>query len=796
MLIRMSLVNDLDNLLEKDKNKIIKWLDVIKTHKSEDDTIPHLLNNSKIPIKTKKQSGVYNRILIWLKANMYHFKDYDFTGIPESNHTTMLEIQLAKSPISPISSKKTFKTEVDVKRWKANPTIHPITGVEMNPVSEEYAKIYEKAYKIMKSINGNIQLMLPSNHCLFGDIDLLYYKMKDNKSSMLKELICTILTLNVELKIQKDNILETEIEFLKNLFSDNGFTLKIKNFSHSVYTTSNSIIWNYINDHMNDMVSALLVQDFDYKISTIDNIINHEGEPNGKNFIYFVENNKLYNNLKIIDYLKQSDNESWTTKFLDTYNEYKALYDDIDKLLDKNSGIIENYENEMFNLISDPLDKYFKKYEDALTKIKNPKFSRLIDLSTFKPVKTNIFLNDEQFEEFNIKYAEKEIEYNKLKKDYENELKIYNITRKPKSPSSKSPKSTSSPKPPKRPTISYGEGLKYIFGNIRPLHISNDLLKDFNKEYDELKDTLEEYNKVKNMSYATLVKKITKSSLTSPIKRQMKNNELFSMTRKQIKDNILFKESASLLKDRCSESKDILTNDEFDDDNYPLAALQLMVRLKTDNKTECIYAPALYNFLVNCANNKTPFINPITRYKYTPDDIEEVMKVMKVIDKNMVTPKYLKVVNDTKLLIDFEEFPEDVPSTMGVGKLNFFEIYIYRKFGNEDQPIYDLCIIPADIDSTGIFGTGSNDLTSSVMLFRIQKLFNDGRLLSKYVPPYYNVLKDDDNNEYFQYVELGIHFNRYKTVDDWMYDNEEPVSKEQFINKFKHYAEEINSFIY
>ena len=84
------------------------------------------------------------------------------------------------------------------------------------------------------------------------------------------------------------------------------------------------------------------------------------------------------------------------------------------------------------------------------------------------------------------------------------------------------------------------------------------------------------------------------------------------------------------------------------------------------------------------------------------------------------------------------------------------------------------------------------------MLFRIQKLFNNGRLLSKYVPPYYTVLKDDENNQYLQYVKLGIHFNNYKTVDDWIYDNETKKyrTKEQFIDKFKLYASEINNFIY
>jgi hypothetical protein len=732
----------------------------------------------------------------------------------------IIPVKIKKSPKGSINTihvikKKTFNTEDDVDRWSENPTIHPITGIKMNPASEEYAKIYEKAYKIMKNISGNIQSVLPTNHLLFGGIDLLYYKMTGQACEVhntSKQLICVLLTLNIELRVQKDNILETEITLLKNLVNDTSYSLELN--GNIINVSSFIIIEKYIIEHLDNMMSELLSPEFDYKTFTINNIINHKGDQSGKHFINFIETYKLYNGFKIIDYLKQTDNLYWSNVFVKLYSFYKSIYDDIDKLLDKNSKIIENYENKMFNLIPDPLDKYFKKYEDALTKIKNPKFSRLIDLTTFKPVKTNIFLNDEQLKKFNTEYVEKEIEYNKLKEDYSNELKTYKSKKqsastlpkskspKSKSPKSKSPKSKSpkSPSPPIRPIILYGDGLKYIFGNIRPIHIPNKLLKEFNKEYGKLKETLEEYNKIKNMSYVALLKNATKSSPTSSIKQQIQENGLLAMSRKQIKDNILFKESASeSLKDRCSDSTDILTTDDFDDDNYPLSKLQLMVRIKTDKKTECIYAPALYNFIVNCANNKTPFINPITRQKYTTEHINELMKVMKVIDINIVTPKYLKVVNDTKLKIvsnEFSEyFPEEISNVLGVTELNFFEINIYRQFGNSDQHIYNLCTIPADINADGIFATESADLTSSVMLTNIITLFEEGRLLSKYVPPYYNVVKDNDN-EYFQYVELGIHFNRYKTVDDWMYDNKDPVSKEKFINKFKHYAEEINSFIY
>ena len=87
---------------------------------------------------------------------------------------------------------------------------------------------------------------------------------------------------------------------------------------------------------------------------------------------------------------------------------------------------------------------------------------------------------------------------------------------------------------------------------------------------------------------------------------------------------------------------------------------------------------------------------------------------------------------------------------------------------------------------TGNFTTESTDLTSSTMKF---KIFKDGRLLNKYVPPYF-----DDNG----YMKLMIHFNRYKTTNNWVFDRSmwKLINKDDFIKMFKHYAEEINNFIY
>ena len=228
-----------------------------------------------------------------------------------------------------------------------------------------------------------------------------------------------------------------------------------------------------------------------------------------------------------------------------------------------------------------------------------------------------------------------------------------------------------------------------------------------------------------------------------------------------------------------------MSNEELED--YPLAKLQLLVRFKIYNqdktkyKTECIYAPELYNYLVKSVNRKMPFINPITRTKYTDQNVNELMKIMKIINPRIEKPIFLKPINDTKLIIDYNQ---DYSYNM-----NWFSISIFRKFGDENYIIHKLCTIPADIEAIGQWATNSTDLTSHVMLFRIFSLFNSGRLLENYVPPYYN----QDTNKV---IKLGIHFNRYKDETSWIEDSETGRHRDKagIITMFKHYASEINDF--
>jgi hypothetical protein len=791
-----ALFDKLNAFYKRDDGKKIKeWLTYLK---NKDNIIGGnvigLLNNSKIKLDTVSPEGKYNIILLWISRNLDKFQDFDFKDVPPSYVKGRENIDLSTDlSINVRQIKKTLKTEEDVKSWFSDPETDPITGIKMSPTSIEYEKIYEQAYQIMKQNKKPINEIydtFPKNHLLFGNINLLFYAYVSkqlpnniisinipkeyNNTTYAYDNICELLSDGVKNTEYKDNIFDTEFELLKNRF---GMFNNSKN-----YTKMECIITNYITG----MVSKIMRSDTEYKNITINDIINYNYECEAKSILHFLGNNKMSNGVPIIEFIRNlmdDANSFWLNRLITLYDSYIKTYNDLDKLFDPESGIIENREDKKYNIIDDPLDKYFVKYENALKKIKSPKFSRLLDLNTLKKVDTKFFLDDEQFAEFKNNKKDLEKQYLESKQAYEASIKPKSKTPSPPKSKTPSPPKSKTLAPPKRPTIKLGNGSVYQYGFSEPVHLKNSLLQEFNEAFLAAKPFIEEYNKIKDMNYLELIKHSKEQSPTKKIKGLIEKNKLFSMNRVEITNNILY-DTSSELNDKCNEATDILTKEEFADENYPLAKLQLMVRLKIYNKkqykTECIYAPALYNYLVTCVNEKKPFINPITKSLYTQENIDDLMNVMKIVNPDIEIPKFLLHMNDTQLNIDSDPITYD-------GK-DWDKIYIYRKFGDIKYTVYNVCVIPSFMEPTGEFATESADLTSSTMKFKIFKLFNDGRLLHKYVPPYC-----DENGSY---IKLTIHFNNYKTADSWVFDGRKQRTKDELIKMFKHYATEINNSIY
>jgi len=810
------LYKSLDKLYIKNKSTIISWLDELKKYKSDDGKISGLLNNSKIQILTATEDGTYNLILQWIKNNADKFADYDFTGIPDSAFISSAD--LLQGPARSSKVPLTFKTVEDVKRWLKDPEKHPIKGTPMPAMSNEYYNIYETAYNIMKKYDFKIVEMkyeldvvknhFPKNHLLFGDIDLVYYacvkknvtffsRLYEGKENILA--ICKLLTEKLEDTADTDNVLDTEIELLRNRFNRE---VKPSPLLHVQKQSNMVLIKELINEFKGDLTNAFFdtnymsIYEYPERVKAIqENVYNVEGYW----FIKFLETNKMANGETPIKYfinvLKKPSPPDWISEALKLYNSYKLLIKDIDECFNPVSGIVENVEDKKLTLIDDPLDEYFEVYEQELEEIRKPIYSNLIDLTTFKPKENLKYLNNAQYAEFK---AEKD-RYDELWENYKEAQESYE--------KDKGGSRGSSPKPPIKPTITLPWGTVHTIGRqIDPVHIKDEVIVKFREEYTKAQPIIEEYNTIKNMSYKELMYHVGDSPSSSK-KRFIESNELLAMTKEQITNDVLYDYSG--LADKCSESIDILTNEELNDENYPLSKLQLMVRMKVytpDKKkyrTECIYAPKLYNYLIKCINAKEPFINPVTKAKYTPENIEELMKVMRIINPNIEVPIFIKHRNDTKLKINYITHEVNLrvlgadASFDGIPYLRFNEMYLSRIIAGVEKKVHVICYIPDDIEATGTFATGSADLNSYTMLVNIYKLFNEGRLLYNYVPPY-NIPRPGTTNQYI-YLKPQIHFNKIRTIDNWVRkSNYDPklLTKEEFVNRFKHYAQEINNYIY
>lgn len=484
---------------------IISWLDSLKVYNSTDGKIPGLFLKSKTKIKIEGET--YNLILQWIKNNKDKFSNYDFTGIPNN------EILLS-------SSKKNFETIEDIELWSSNPTIHPLTGAHMMPNGYKYQEIYKKAYNIMinnKIDKAEIPSKLPKNHILFGSIDLLYYinnnKNKVNKykdaTDYLFELLEYEFMNNLDL-LDGKNIFEQEFTLIEKCFDGDDMKNTFEDYCENLvdFFLDNICIDKYYYPQRTEMLKFFVNKE-------------HNSAKETSEFIKLLENNKFSNGYNIIEYLQKEYKKIpyyWIKDALNIYDSYKMIYTDIDDCYNPNKGIIENAQDKKLLMINDPLDPYFDEFEKKLEKIKNPKYSKLIDLTTFKPKENLKYLNNAEYKEFkNIrnKYDNAFKRYRTALNNYEIEREEWNLTNDPDI----RPYPRPSPLPPVKPKYKLPWGKVHIIaGEIDPIHIKDNIVKNFFKDYNSVLPTITEYNKIKNMPYLELKKNMTTSSPSSFVK--------------------------------------------------------------------------------------------------------------------------------------------------------------------------------------------------------------------------------------------------------------------------------------
>ena len=664
----------------------------------------------------------------------------------------------------------------DFESWIRDPTINPFDNtskidLKFNKKSK-YFKIYMKVFKLFRenkkggnNIDEEILKIIPKNHLLFeGKVDLLYlyFKLEENDGNNNNNM-----TYKGDNKFSNgtyDNILIPVLEEL-NEYDKSEF---IKFYGKFIY---DSLL---LTD--DEFINEFIFKDGLESINGYNEYNDHIENLNNKkmNFDNMVE---ICNNLKIYDEIEDKlsllmninkekfiqDSDSSKYFFVHYENIFKDIYDityynksrhyDVDKFFKKiESTYLKGKEIE--KVISNPLNYEFKLMDDPLENI-------LIENKSKKPIQN---YTNKDF----LKYSE---DYKKLKNEFDVLSKNY-----------KSKSLENNLSPPKRPTMKIGD--KQITIGVHKIN-QNYTDEDFEKkliEYESKKHLLNEYQKLIETGFLSLTS--NKSNGIIP-QRLNKSREIIRNEDLNEDPNI---------KTTCNGNLDVLTREHLNVKEYPLAKLQLLAKIHTRKKntlekneydiirTDCFYAPNLYNLLINQVKDKQSFHNIITKNKIDEEDIDELMKIINFIDPSLPKPQYIKPIHDIKL--------EITQSSISYKGKEFYKIFIQRRFGNLIYKVYDICSILADIEHDE---TGSTDMTSSTLMFKIFKLFNDGKLLETYVPPY---------NKNGSYSRLMIHFNNFKHPSAWIYkynpantDYDVEKSRDEQIEMFLSYYNEVNGFL-
>lgn len=731
--------------------------------------------SSKIKVKSKNiEDLTKEECEIW--AESFYLKDGEIYAInPITNNHIKASGGLNKKiiencfnlhKITPIIP-QTFQnfldniTYKDIKKWFDDVTVNPFNNEKIEiginsdlPYSQLYLYSFERLIKYGIKDDENkgmtdeeILKLMPKNHIVLKDqLDFLYYKVKTKKVSK---------------KIYNGNDKKYN-DYYDIIYNDTFNKMDLKYFED--FANFDDI---FINSCIKPNINAVIIE-INRLIKELISIIN-DTENIKRRFLNIKNRFNIYYELikikevegDINKYIKEVykiplikiDNDiggypTYLEQSLYLEHFHKALID-IDNLFNyETSGVIINHENIIL-----------KEMEDPLISILNSEEYRDIDLDNLE-LPTRLFENDKEYN----KYLN---EYNKLKDEYEQEKKKYfeEYDRLEEKNKKLSPQQRKILKPPLKKILKLPENKTIMIDVPFPRYINDEEYDKLKEHYKSKKSIIDKYKNFIKLGFFSLTKKSKKSNIRA---------KLFDKSIQQIYEEDLNNNDDDD-RTKCNSNKDGITQEEFNSPEYPYAKLQLMVKLHTRDekgnivRTDCFYAPNIYNYLIERAKNNDPFLNPITKQKLTDENINDIMDTVNVIDETLKVPEYIKPKQDTKIKIGYKY-------TKHKGE-SFYKIYIYREFGLAKFEIIDLCCVLGGI---GINETKSADLSSENMMHKIFKLFNDGMLLDKYILPLNNGLG---------HIKPSIHFNNFRTEDKWIKNREEQIYM------LIHYGSEINNYI-
>lgn len=694
--------------------------DIIDLTKQEcEDWSKSLSNNNFINPLTKKpiiKNGAINK-------NIENFcKDkYNIIVVPKKTFNEFLN---------------EMSTE-DVKIWLSKPLINPYDNskIDVNIKSSSiYAKLYTRTYDFLKE-NGKdyneILETLPKQHLLFNEqLDILYEYVSRNDVDYTE-------THNSKYGIIFDGLFHEK----NQKYIMNSDAIKKTIFAND---DDKKHLERQILKIMSTDIVEFLIEKYKFSENSNRKLLTDRNFYNQYNMNWFEFIRKKIMTFKMFLQSIDHNYDEITREFDEiatnaTFSDMKTVFQCFQYYNDFINDMQElmNYHTAKSNMeiIEDPL----------MNILQDPKFSE-IDMDNLE-LKKRFFSSDEDYQKFLSEYNKKLDEYNKKEKG-------------------------NSKSPPKRPEMEVFNNISNSLVKIQvgrfiiPQHINDSDYEKMKKEYNKKEHILNEYKLFIEKGFLDLTGRNNDNIDEYDIPN-------LKLTKKEILENDLTnKDSSNDQKNKCNGNIDIMTQERFDEEFYPYAKLQLMVKLKSRDKngnikrTDCFYAPNIYNYIVHQAQNNKKYTNPLTKEELSRENLDDIMKSMKIIDKNLRLPNELII--DNKLRIEHEIVKEKGEE--------YYKVYIVRNFAKTDIIICNICYIPCNINFDD---TGVTNMTSDGLLSNVQELFKKGKLLHIYIPPY---------NKGYSYIKIP-EIDMMNTTSIW-----KNKFKNEKIELFKDYCIRIASY--
>lgn len=627
--------------------------------------------------------------------------------------------------------------ETKIQMWLKDPLYMPSKTKEWKPIKfvydidNEYFQLYMEAYNFYKK-KGNepndIKKLLPKKHVLFeGKIDLLFYFMNHEKfkgsERNMHELMIHILKEFPKLEIKKPDLDGQDFnQYEKDIFG--GFLYYIAEYIvnyigyyiHKCFTSNYTEFPNYVKSVKNNLEHLYAIQHFFNMMKLNEHIkilfleegqigyqlVSERAREKYPKFIY--PHIDLYKYTDIVKHFREKRN--FIAAIIELYEE---LYNIFNYKTVPEKSPFANLDSKPLTVIPDPLIAVF----NSLNKIKR----RIKSLNMDSPPNLErSFVNDAQYEKYASRYTSMYETYKDAQERYADQATVLE----------RQGVSTSHLQKPENPVLKLPNGTSLTIPKDRFPTYTSDRKHQSNKRISKRMNAEQEL--YKGLMDVGILDLLQEAKMQRPAMVQ----KLLTADRQYIKEHILRDESdVNINPKKCALNMDVISLDDFaEDDKYFLSKLQLMFRLQTKDKkdknkivkTNCFYAPNFYNYVVTKINNNQSIINPATREKISDIDeqMRRLMKIMHVIDPTLETPQFVKPAHDTKLEFVYLE------------KENLYEIGIKRIIGVFTK-IYVIGFIPNDISE---HDTQSTNYTSATCLQKIHELFDTGRLLLTYMPPY------------------------------------------------------------